>query len=657
MKLHLVLLFILVSFSGIAQRQTMSLDGEWKFQLDKDSSGYKSFTNGLPGAKMVNVPHTWNVEDGTERYHGMAWYEKNVDIPAAWKGRQVRLHFEAVYHDAVVYVNGREAGKHTGAGFTPFSFDVSELLKYGNVNKLVVSVSNKFSHYNFPYHVKFDWPNDGGIIRPVRFEVSGKPSIRYAHIIPEIDFSKKSATATVNIRTWENDVKKASFTFTFTEWKSKKVVLTKQMELTNQNGIFTTQFDFPEIKLWHFDDPNLYTLQVDVNVKSVKSDSYTTRFGFRKVEIKGHQFFLNKEAVRLPGIEYMPGSFPAYGMAEPVSVMNTAVELMKNLNCVITRFHWQQDPRILDMLDERGILVQEEIPWWQAPGNLTPELEKLARQHIDEMIERDFNRPCIFSWGVSNEVFYNTDKDIYRRLIAHAKLWNTGNLVTVVSNEIFDRLQNDESLLGDIPTWNDYVGTWHGKSREETPGKLKLINDSALRGRPLLITEHGLCEPRFVGADARRVVEMAYHYDQWAKNDYIMGCIYFSLNDYRTHVGESGYGRYKGRIHGLTDLWFGKKPSYAVYANLAAPVYFESVQQLAKGTSAEVAIHVKNDLPSYTLYNYKLSWKTANGSMRQKTLPMLKPGEKYKTVIDDISPEAKPIVQIVRPTGYVVGEY
>lgn len=89
--------------------------------------------------------------------------------------------------------------------------------------------------------------------------------------------------------------------------------------------------------------------------------------------------------------------------------------------------------------------------------------------------------------------------------------------MTVVSNEIFDRLENDESLLGDIPTWNDYTGTWHGKSREETPDKLALINNRALKGRPLLITEHGLCEPRFVGADARRVVEMTYHYDQWAK--------------------------------------------------------------------------------------------------------------------------------------------
>ncbi len=658
MKQRIIILFAFFFVCSLnAQRLEQSLDGDWKFRLDRDSIGWKSWYEGILDARIVRVPHTWNVEDGTERLFCLGWYEKTVDIPSAWKNKQIRLHFDAVYRDAVVYVNGKKAGQHIGSGYTPFSIDISKFLKYGSGNKIVVSVSNKISSYALPYQAKFDWPNDGGIIRPVKLIVTGKPSIRYAHLKPETDFKNFSATADLRIKVWEEDVKNADFTLTFAEYQTQKVLFTKQLKLKVDQGVFSTNIDFKDIKPWHFDSPNLYTMQVDVSVKGKITDTYHTRFGFRKIEIKGHQLFLNEEAVRLPGIEYMPGSYPAYGMAEPFEVMSQAVELMKDLNCVITRFHWQQDSRILDLMDEKGILVQEEIPWWQAPGNLSPEMEKLAKQHIDEMIERDFNRPSIFAWGVSNEVFYNTDKDIYRRLIAHARYWNTNALVTVVSNEIFDRLENDESLLGDIPTWNDYTGTWHGKSREETPDKLKLINERALKGRPLLITEHGLCEPRFVGADARRVVEMTYHYDQWAKNDYILGCIYFSLNDYRTHVGESGKGRYQQRVHGLTDLWFGKKPSFTVYKGLASPVYFEWVQQTFKGTEAEVSIAVKNDLPCYILRNYTLEWKTADGAMRKLLLPELKPGEKYKTTINNISPLEKPVVKVVRPTGYSVTEY
>ena len=651
-------LFFPVSIIVAQHIATVSLNGDWKFQLDPNSAGWQSWYNGLPeSARTVSVPHTWNIEDGTERYFNLAWYQKDFNVPFEWKGNQVRLHFEAAYRDVVVYVNGKKAGENFGSGYTPFSFEISGLLNFGAENRITVAISNAFSENAFPYMEKFDWNADGGIIRPVSLIVTGKPSIRYAHVNPEINFKDNSAKASINIKTWEENIKKAVFTLTFSEYKSKKVVLSKSVELTAQNGIFTTQADFQDINLWHFDSPNLYTLQVDVAVKGKTTDTYVTRFGFRKVEIKGDKFFLNEEPVRLAGIEYMPGSHPHYGMAEPEKIMSIAVDQMKDLNCVITRFHWQQDPRILDMLDERGMLVQEELPWWQKPDNLTPEMEALAKKQIDCMIERDFNHPSIFSWGVSNEVYDNTEKVNYTKLIDHARAWNTNTFVTVVSNKIADALEEDVALLADIPTWNDYVGSWHAEVNEDAPGILKAINENALKGRPLLITEHGLCEPANVGGDSRRIVDMAYHYDLWSKNDFIFGCIYFCLNDYRTHFGESGEGRYQQRIHGLSDQWFSKKPSYAVYKGLASPVYFESVEQSAKGTEAQLAIVVKKGLPSYILRNYKLQWKTASGDTAELTLPELKPGDRYETVITNLSPDERPSVQAVRPTGYMVAEY
>lgn len=657
-RIFYLILMCITSFSLFAQRQEVSLDGNgWKFQVDRNSIGHYSWYNGLPEARNISAPHTWNVENGLEEFYGTAWYEKEVNIPTEWNNKKIRLHFEAVYRDIVLYINGKEIAQSKGLGYTPLSFDVTKMLEYGKSNKIILSVSNKYSDYSFPYQKSFDWPNDGGIIRPVKLIVTGNTSVRYAHIKPETNFKDSTATAVVKIKLWEDTKKKTKFILKFSKQDTGELLFNKTVELEPVNGIFRTNLSFENILPWHFDSPNLYDMQVEVHDKKGYSDIYSTHFGFRKIEIKGHQLFLNEEPVRLPGVEYMPGSYPMYGMAEPERILSQAVTLMKNLNCVITRFHWQQDSRILDLMDKNGILVQQEIPWWQAPGNLSAEQEALAKQHIDAMIERDYNRPSIFSWGVSNEVYNNTDKDIYRRLIFHVREWDTSALAGVVSNEIFNRLENDESLLGDIPTWNDYVGTWHGNHREETPGMLKLINERALKGRPLLITEHGLCEPRFVGGDPRRITEMAYHYDQWAKNDYIMGAIYFSLNDYRTHMGESGKGRYKARIHGLTDLWFNKKPSYEVYKGLASPVYFESVQSHSSGQSADVVLIVKNELPSYTIRNYKLVWKTASGKEKEVIIPKLNPGEKYKVTIDNLNPETRIELKVVRPTGFVVAEY
>lgn len=93
----------------------------------------------------------------------------------------------------------------------------------------------------------------------------------------------------------------------------------------------------------------------------------------------------------------------------------------------------------------------------------------MLKHQLDVTVERDYNRPSILSWGVSNEVYHNTDKSVYRRMIDHARSWNTNAFVTVVSNQIYTTLANDESLMADIPTWNDYSGTWHGGDRTQSP--------------------------------------------------------------------------------------------------------------------------------------------------------------------------------------------
>lgn len=83
----------------------------------------------------------------------------------------------------------------------------------------------------------------------------------------------------------------------------------------------------------------------------------------------------------------------------------------------------------------------------------------------------------------------------------------------------------------DIPTWNEYIGTWHGsgrKIREELPDYFKQIAP-VLGGRPLFITEYGLCEPAFVGGDRRRTDDMLYHIKEWTKQDFVTGYIYFCL--------------------------------------------------------------------------------------------------------------------------------
>ena len=137
---------------GVSAGMDISLCGEWHFVAD--SADYSA---GLPvEAILVNVPHTYNVMSGLEDYAGHAWYGKRLHIPTEMKGKKLRLQFEAVYHDATVYVNGRKVGSHVGKGYTPFSIDITSYVMFGQENLLVVEVDNSYSTYNFPYKRAFD---------------------------------------------------------------------------------------------------------------------------------------------------------------------------------------------------------------------------------------------------------------------------------------------------------------------------------------------------------------------------------------------------------------------------------------------------------------------------------------------------------------------
>jgi len=641
MKTRHIFVFLLLSLAFqvhiTAQRNVRSLNGEWRFCVDSLEKGIPSFAKGLPSnAVKVQVPHAWNVMEGLEEYSGLAWYEHTFDLSPADKGKDIRLKFHAVYRDAVIYLNGKKIGQHFSSGYTTFYIPINQAAKYGKENKLVVSVSNAYSSLAIPIDTSFDWNNDGGIIRSVDLIVTDKPAIRYVHVN-----TQNSGQVGLQIKLWDQPNKNFTYKAVVKERISGKEIVTITKDISReQTSDLAMQINNPS--LWHFDHPFLYDLEVSTLINGKAMDTYKTHFGFREIKVEGEKMYLNGEAVRLIGVEWMPGSNPDYGMAEPKEFIDDILRDMKEVNCVVTRFHWQQDEYILDKMDEMGILLQEEIPWWQRPGNLTPETNRIIQDQLSEMIESHYNHPCIFSWAISNEVTSNTKPQQYVDLISYARKLDPNRLIQVVSNEMPFRKEKDESLLGDVPTWNEYIGTWHGKSREEVGHYFQVVKD-IVGNRPIMITEHGLCEPRFTGGDARRIDEMHFHLREWAKHDWVVVAIYFSLNDYRTHMGEEGSGKYKRRTHGITGMYRERKPSFYSLKELSSPVEVLNIYQ--KDDKNVVSLKNKGSLPSYTIRDYKLV-----AGNKTILLPTLEPGESADIEL----PHGTKVFTIERPTGFTV---
>ena len=110
-------LISIISLKAQTLRNTIALNGIWRFISDSTNAGQ---------AKQ-------NVMKALEDYFGLAWYEKICTVPAQYRNTQLRLKFEAIYHDAVIYVNGVQLATHTNAGYTTFYVDITNVKTRRNI--------------------------------------------------------------------------------------------------------------------------------------------------------------------------------------------------------------------------------------------------------------------------------------------------------------------------------------------------------------------------------------------------------------------------------------------------------------------------------------------------------------------------------------------
>ncbi|NWF90622.1 MAG: hypothetical protein HXY50_14315 [Ignavibacteriaceae bacterium] len=656
-KIFCVGLFILsVSYPEQKLRETISLSGDWLFAIDSLNIGMQENwqEKGLPNNKTrkVKVPHTWNVEPGFEMYAGKAWYQKQIEISNSQIGKLFRIQFDAVYHDAAIFINGKLAAEHIGSGYTRFFVDATPYLHAGK-NSLLVCADNSYSSNNIPYLNSFDWPNDGGIIRNVFLVVTEKSAIQNVKITSSMD--EDGGMINLNIKLLNASLLNPS------KVKFKARIVEENQTTSNQvfedeiytsfsGDIFSAKISLQNIKKWHFDSPNLYRLFITEIVENVEVDEFSTVFGFRSIKVVNNRITLNGEPLRLMGLEWMPGSTLLTGMSESYIDMQNNLKLMKDVNCVFSRFHWQQDEYIFDWCDRNGILVQEEIPYWGGATLLNDTLLNLGYKHLNEMIDAHFNHPSIIAWGIGNELQSHDTMniEILKKLYKYAKQLDDSRLVNYVSNQLgwhkFENanLLNDASYIGDVMFFNEYYSTWFNETLDRVPFHLKKICEE-YPDKPLVISEWGLCEPFHKGGDSRRIKEMLNQIKMYSDEPNITGAIYFCLNDYRTHVGEDKTYSYPQRVHGVVNIHLEPKASYDTLKIISSPIIVSEI--IKTDNKIELRLAGNTGIPSYTVENYFIE---AGGS--KILIDKLLPGQSN---VYQVPKDSKELI-IRRPTGFEV---
>jgi beta-glucuronidase len=651
----------------------VSLEGLWLFRLDPgaqgEASGWSAPGASSAGWRVVTVPHTWNVEDANVDFAGVAWYRRDIDVPAEWKDLWVRVEFEAVFHSAWVWLNGEPVGEHVGKGYTAFTLDLSPRLEPGRANTLVVRVDNRFDDRMIPRGRSYDWARDGGIVRPVSLLVTPRVFVERVEVDAEPDLVGKARVAgRAFLRNAATSAHSSHVVFQIVEEESGRVVLSDRGALVNLEPGGQREAPLPtriveDPRLWDFDHPHLYRLVVEASAAG-SVHRHETTFGIRKIEIRDGAFHLNGERVRLMGVERMPLSDPEHGAAEPGWLSARDHADMKALNCIFTRHHMPQDRCVLEWCDRNGILVQVEVPAWgpetfEGMTEPDPGLLRNGLEQLREMVRRDRNHPCVFAWGLCNEV--NGKRPAARRFIEtlrdEARRLDPKRLLTYASDTLREDPGQDAAGLLDFISWNEYFETWHGGTAESVGPALDRIV-AAFPGKPIVVSEYGYCEcdPKHAGGDEARVHVLEAHTATFRKSSAVGGVIFFCYNDYRTHMGDKGFGVLKQRVHGVVDVYGSRKPSYEALRREASPVESLAVRRSPGGVA--VTVRCRSTVPAHDLDGYRIR-AVVHGfgglpmEKRDVALPKLAPGEsaEVELPVEEAAP-SRIVVDVLRPTGF-----
>ena len=554
--------------AAAAVRDTISINCGWQFHRGdvKNISELKS-TQGEDD--VVNLPHDfligqdWVAPDTSERPDnsdagsnvrsrlsprgfkemGIGWYRYQLTPKDEWKGKRIVLDFQGIMLVGDVYLNGQRVGG-TDYGYLGFDIDLSKLLKWGQVNEIIVKADT-----GKPNNSR--WYTGGGLYRDVNLIVTDKNLYFPRHPLFIRTVNNKEIKIRANILNLQ---------------KTKKPQIPVEVKILNAEGKVVTlqksdlhfnakwrdrEYELPSIsledaKLWSPDSPYLYTAEVTLydNEGNIV-DQIREPFGIRTIEMNPEKGLLvNGKKVLLKGYANHH-TLGALGAAAYPRAIEKRLKLMKEfgMNHIRTS-HNPYSEDFLKLCDKYGILVVDELydKWLTQYAGGRVEWESLWQKDIPEWVKRDRNHPSVILWSLGNELqqysnlpfndwgvtAYKLQKELLHR-------YDDTRLTTVAMHPRYRNLETD-SIPADLAVATE-VNSYNYRYMY-FPGDMKRYPEKTFYQSEASVAAMG---PNFYEMDRDKVLGLAY----WGAIDYL---------------GESMEWPVKGWNQGVFDLSLQPKP-------------------------------------------------------------------------------------------------
>ncbi|MHA4812389.1 glycoside hydrolase family 2 protein [Flavitalea flava] len=669
-------------------RINTSLNGEWTFAMDPVQSGEqdKWFAQEFPSAKFdkVIVPHCWSVDKRWEFYTGKAWYFKRFagavgaggnsaptgNGAAAPTGMHQFMHFDAVFYKARIWLNGQPAGEHEG-GYTPFELEVTGKLK--NENVLAVEVDNSWDTTTIPgaktpvnYEPAnaaqlYPWINYGGITRSV--SLISRPGVYIRNIKITTDPDLKKGPAQIRIVAWLANLSGAAGRAVVHARVLREGIVNKKpfkevrIDLPSGLGdsvVFETQLSSNEVTLWDQDHPRLYRAEVSIETQT-GADTLAAAFGIRKLELAGNKLLLNGEPIKMGGAN-RPMDHPDFGSMDPEVVLEKDLGMMKSGCMELSRVnHYPITEAMLNWADRNGMLFIEEAGNWQmTPKQMAdPLMRRKFETQMKEMVERDWNHPCLFAWSVGNEFQSQTKegKDWVKDMGHFTRTMDPSRFITFASMMVGrDNIKVPED---EASNWVDFISiNMYGNYLKN----LQHVH-SVYPGKAVYVSEFGIRADGVKDENAR-VEHLQTAMAAFRQCDYVIGANIWTFNDYRSRFPGTNANGY--RPWGLITPQREPRGMYTAWQEEFAPATLTLVSgkegtgakdgqggQSGQGGQLIIRVTARKDFPAYTLRDYSLRYAG-------KILPLrtLRPGESQEVIIG--LPSSTNAIELVKPGGFVI---
>lgn len=557
-------MMLCVSENAFAQRDTITIDS-WQFS--RSSLNPIDATQQHGTWKNVIIPHDFQIEqpwvapskdehaDNSDqaanvksrlsargfKEMGIGWYRKSFTPGQDWKGKRAMLEFGGIMLVGDVYLNGERIGG-TEYGYIGFGIDITDKIKYGSENILVVKADTRKENNS-------RWYTGGGLFRTVKLILTDKQLYFSRHPL----YITTKDNNTVNIQ---------AEIYRFSKQKNGNV----KVRIIDANGNLVAEKDndvrfsprsrdaeyklepihISNANLWNLDSPYLYTAEVSVYDENGKvTDKVTEQFGIRTIEFSpAFGLKLNGKKVILKGIANH-NSLGALGAAAYPRAIEKRIKLLKEFGFNHIRCsHNPYSEELYQLCDKYGILVVDEVydKWLTQYSGGRETWSNHWQYDIPEWIERDRNHPSVILWSLGNELQTYPDLPYndwgvtsYRLLKTLLNRYDSTRLTTVAMhprgrNWETDSLPCDLAMITDIQAYNYRYMYFPGDGRR-FPNMIFYQSEANM---PMM-------GPNYYEMNLDKVVGLAY----WGMIDYL---------------GESLGWPKKGWDNGVFDISLEPKP-------------------------------------------------------------------------------------------------